>query len=110
MTIGALTVFLTYLSKFFKPVQDLAKMSSTIAQTAVGIERIQTILDTDDVIPEKPDAREPGTLKGEIVFEHVAFAYDPKAPVLSDVHITIAAGQFVGIVGPTGGGKSTSSA
>jgi subfamily B ATP-binding cassette protein MsbA len=107
MTIGALTVFLTYLSKFFKPVQDLAKMGSTIAQTAVGIERVQTLLNTDTVIPERPGAREPGTLKGEIEFEHVAFAYDPKAPVLKDVHTRVAAGQFVGIVGPTGGGKST---
>ena len=107
MTIGALTVFLTYLSKFFKPVQDLAKMGSTIAQTAVGIERVQAILNTDTVIPEKPGAREPGTLKGGIEFEHVAFAYDPKAPVLKDVHTSVAPGQFVGIVGPTGGGKST---
>jgi ABC-type multidrug transport system fused ATPase/permease subunit len=107
MTIGSLTVFLTYLSKFFKPVQDLAKMGSTIAQTAVGIERVQTILNTDTVIPERPDAREPSTLKGAIEFEHIAFAYDPKAPVLKDVHVKIAAGQFVGIVGPTGGGKST---
>jgi subfamily B ATP-binding cassette protein MsbA len=92
MTIGALTVFLTYLSKFFKPVQDLAKMGSTIAQTAVGIERVQTILNTDTVIPERPDAREPSTLKGAIEFEHIAFAYDPKAPVLKDVHAKIAAG------------------
>ena len=107
MTIGALTVFLTYLSKFFKPVQDLAKMGSTIAQTAVGIERVQTILNTDTVIPERPGARAPGTFKGGIDFEHVAFAYDPKAPVLKDVHTTVAPGQFVGIVGPTGGGKST---
>ena len=44
MTVGALTVFLAYLCKFFKPVQDLAKMTNTIAQTAVGLERIQTIL------------------------------------------------------------------
>ena len=107
MTIGALTVFLTYLSKFFKPVQDLAKMGSTIAQTAVAIERVQTLLNTDTVIPERPDARDPGTVKGGIDFEHVAFAYDPKAPVLKDVHTAIAPGQFVGIVGPTGGGKST---
>ncbi|HSD54728.1 MAG TPA: ABC transporter ATP-binding protein [Burkholderiales bacterium] len=107
MTIGALTVFLTYLSKFFKPVQDLAKMGSTIAQTAVAIERVEALLDTDTVIPERPGARDPGTLKGGIEFEHVAFAYDPKAPVLKDVHVRIAPGQFVGIVGPTGGGKST---
>ncbi len=107
MTIGALTVFLTYLSKFFKPVQDLAKMGSTIAQTAVAIERVKTILDTDIGMQERPDARDPGTVKGGIEFEHVAFAYDPKAPVLKDVHTKVAPGQFVGIVGPTGGGKST---
>jgi subfamily B ATP-binding cassette protein MsbA len=107
MTLGALTVFLAYLAKFFKPVQDLAKMSNTIAQTAVSIERIQAILETDDMLPERAGARDPGTLRGEIAFEHVAFAYDPKAPVLRDVHFTIEPGDLVGVVGPTGGGKST---
>jgi subfamily B ATP-binding cassette protein MsbA len=107
MTVGALTVFLAYMSKFFKPVQDLAKMSNTIAQTAVAVERVKAILDADDVVPERPDARSPGAVKGAIAFEGVAFAYDPKAPVLKDVNVKIAPGQFVGIVGPTGGGKST---
>jgi len=107
MTVGELTVFLAYLSKFFKPVQDLAKMSNSIAQTAVAIERIQTILDADMVVPERPDAREPGSIRGEIVFDHVAFAYDPKEPVLKDVSFRIAPGQSVGVVGTTGGGKST---
>ena len=83
MTIGALTVFLSYLNKFFKPVQDLAKMTNVIAQAAVGLERVQTILEADTIIPEKPDARDPGKVKGEIDFEHVAFAYDPAAPVLA---------------------------
>ena len=107
MTIGALTVFLSYLNKFFKPVQDLAKMTNVIAQAAVGLERVQTILDADTIIPQKPDARDPGKLKGEIVFEHVAFAYDPAAPVLRDINLTIKPGQRVGVCGPTGGGKST---
>ena len=107
MTIGALTVFLSYLNKFFKPVQDLAKMTNVIAQAAVGMERIQAILDTDTIIPQKPDARDPGKLRGEIVFEHVAFAYDPAAPVLRDINLTIKPGQRVGVCGPTGGGKST---
>ena len=107
MTIGALTVFLSYLNKFFKPVQDLAKMTNVIAQAAVGLERIQTILDADAIIPQKPDARAPGKLKGEIVFEHVAFAYDPAAPVLRDINLKINPGQRIGVCGPTGGGKST---
>jgi ABC-type multidrug transport system fused ATPase/permease subunit len=107
MTVGGLTVFLSYLTKFFKPVQDLAKMTNTIAQTAVGLDRIRAILDADTIIPERPDARQPGTVSGGIVFEKVAFAYDPDAPVLREVNLTITPGQRVGVVGPTGGGKST---
>jgi len=107
MTIGALTVFLSYLRKFFKPVQDLATMTNAIAQAQVGMERIQAILDADTIIPQKPGAREPGKLKGEIIFEHVAFAYDPAAPVLRDVNLTIKPGQRIGVCGPTGSGKST---
>jgi len=56
MTVGALTVFLAYLTKFFKPVQDLAKMTNSIAQAAVAVERIQGILDTDNIIAERADA------------------------------------------------------
>jgi ABC-type multidrug transport system fused ATPase/permease subunit len=107
MTVGALTVFLSYLSKFFKPVQDLAKMTNAIAQAAVGVERVRSILEADTIIPQKPDAVVPPTLKGEIEFEHVAFAYTEDAPVLKDVSFQIKAGQLVGVVGPTGGGKST---
>jgi subfamily B ATP-binding cassette protein MsbA len=107
MTAGALTVFLAYLRKFFKPVQDLATMTNTIAQAAVGVDRIRAILDADTIIPERPDAREPKVLAGEIEFDHVAFAYDPSAPVLTDVSFKVKAGQMVGVVGPTGCGKST---
>ena len=107
MTLGGLTVFLSYLGKFFKPVQDLAKMTTSIAQASVALERIQAILDTDTVIPQKPDAIETKDVKGHIDFEHVAFAYNADAPVLSDVHFSIKAGQRIGICGPTGGGKST---
>jgi ABC-type multidrug transport system fused ATPase/permease subunit len=107
MTLGGLTVFLSYLGKFFKPVQDLAKLTTSIAQASVALERIQAILDTDTVIPQKQDAKAVDSLKGHIDFEHVAFAYDPDSPVLSDVHFSIQAGQRIGICGPTGGGKST---
>lgn len=107
MTIGALTVFLSYLSKFFKPVQDFAKMTNVIAQAAVGLERVQSILETEQFIPEKPDAVEPGKLNGGIEFEHVAFSYDPEQPVLKDINLIIKPGQRIGVCGPTGGGKST---
>ncbi len=107
MTVGALTVFLSYLSKFFKPVQDLAKMTNAIAQAAVGVDRVRSILEADTIIPQRPDAIAPPSLKGEIEFSHVAFAYTADAPVLTDVTFHIQAGQMVGVVGPTGGGKST---
>ncbi len=110
MTIGSLTVFLAYLARFFKPVQDLAKMTNTVAQTTVGLERIQSILDIQMSTQEQPDAREPDTFTGAIAFEHVAFACNPEepvAPVLRDVTFSIAPGQFVGVVGGTGSGKST---
>ena len=107
MTVGALTVYLAYLSKFFKPVKDLATTTNAIAQAAVGVDRIRAILDTDTVIPEKSNASEAPPLNGEVVFEHVAFAYDVENPVLRDVNFTIKPGQLVGIVGPTGSGKST---
>src|ERR1700730_1194252 len=107
MTIGGLTVFLAYLAKFFKPVQNLAKMSSAIAQTTVGLERIQSILDIEMSTQERPEARDPDTFKGAIAFDHVAFSYNPEVLVLQDVTFGIAPGQFVGVVGGTGSGKST---
>jgi len=107
MTVGALTVYLSYLNKFFKPVKDLATTTNAIAQAAVGVERIRAILETDTVIPEKADAIDAPPVQGEVVFEHVAFAYDVANPVLQDVSFTIKPGQLVGIVGPTGSGKST---
>jgi ABC-type multidrug transport system fused ATPase/permease subunit len=107
MTAGALTVFLSYLTKFFKPVQDLATMTNSIAQTAVGVERVQAILDADTVIPERPGARDAKALTGDIVFDKVAFAYNAESPVLREVSFQIKPGQMVGFVGPTGGGKST---
>jgi ABC-type multidrug transport system fused ATPase/permease subunit len=107
MTVGALTVYLAYLNKFFKPVKDLATTTNAIAQAAVGVDRVRAILDTDTILPEREDAFEPRFLKGEIAFEHVAFGYNPDTPVLKDVSFNIQPGQMVGIVGPTGSGKST---
>jgi subfamily B ATP-binding cassette protein MsbA len=107
MTVGSLTVYLAYLSRFFKPVKDLATTTNAIAQVTVGVERVRDILDTDTIIPEKPEAQEVSQVLGEISFEHVAFGYDEDEPILTDVSFSIKPGEFVGIVGPTGAGKST---
>ena len=107
MTIGSLTVYLAYLSQFFKPVKDLASTTNAIAQTAVGAERVRDLLETNSIIPDPSGGLEPAGLAGEIEFQNVAFGYDPNVPVLKDVSFSIRQGTFVGIVGPTGGGKST---
>ena len=107
MTAGALTVYLAYLKSFFKPVKNLASMTSTIAQTTVALERIETILSSDEVIKERLTPLDPGRVKGAVSFDGVSFGYDKDSPVLHDVSFKIEPGQVVGIVGPTGSGKST---
>jgi subfamily B ATP-binding cassette protein MsbA len=107
MTAGELTVFLSYLAQFFKPVKDLATMTNAIAQTAVGVDRVRAILEDSDVIAEKPEARVPPVIRGHIAFENVAFGYTEEAQILKGVSFQINAGQMIGIVGPTGCGKST---
>jgi subfamily B ATP-binding cassette protein MsbA len=73
----------------------------------VAFERVTQICDADKVIPEHPTPTDPPPFRGEITFEHVAFGYDPAVPVLRDLTFTIRPGETVGIVGPTGSGKST---
>jgi ABC-type multidrug transport system fused ATPase/permease subunit len=107
MTVGALTVFLAYLAKFFQPIRDLAQMTNTIAQVSVAFERVVALMDTDKVIPETATPTDPSQLRGEIIFHHAAFGYDPELPVLRDISVTIKPGEMVGIVGATGCGKST---
>jgi subfamily B ATP-binding cassette protein MsbA len=107
MTIGSLTVYLAYLAQFFKPVKDLASTTNAIAQTAVGAERIRDLLETSSTLVEPVEGLAPSTLSGDVEFENVVFGYEPDALVLKNVNFRIRSGQFVGIVGPTGGGKST---
>jgi subfamily B ATP-binding cassette protein MsbA len=107
MTIGALTVILSYLNKFFSPVKDLAKMTNAVAQAVVAMERIQQLLEIDEIIAQKPNAIAPDKLKGEIVFEQISFGYNHDATILKDISMRINSGERIGICGPTGCGKST---
>jgi subfamily B ATP-binding cassette protein MsbA len=107
MTVGELTVYLAYLTKFFKPVKDLATTTNAIAQAGVGVDRVMSVLQADAVLQERLDAVALASLKGNIAFDSVAFGYSADSPILKDVSFDIAAGQMVGIVGATGAGKST---
>jgi ABC-type multidrug transport system fused ATPase/permease subunit len=107
MTAGSLIVFLTYLGKLYRPIQDLAKASTNIAQAAVGVERIRAVLDADDRLPRSPNARALTHADGRMEFRGVTFGYDPARPVLTDISFVVEPGQLVGLVGPSGSGKST---
>src|SRR6201991_423634 len=93
MTAGALTVYLAYLKQFFKPVKDLASMTSAVAQATVALERIEVILSADEVIKERADAVDPGRVKGAISFERVSFGYSKDEPVLHEISFAIEPGQ-----------------
>jgi subfamily B ATP-binding cassette protein MsbA len=87
-------------------VKDLATSTNAIAQVAVAVDRIEEVLDADNLIVERDDPVEIQNVAGKIEFSNVSFGYTEK-PVLSNLNFTINAGQFIGIVGPTGAGKST---
>jgi ABC-type multidrug transport system fused ATPase/permease subunit len=107
MTAGALIVFMAYLGKLFRPIQDLARAGTNIAQAAIGLERIKAVLDADERMPRAPHARALERVDGRVEVRNVTFGYDPARPVLTDVSFTVEPGQLVGLVGPSGGGKST---
>jgi subfamily B ATP-binding cassette protein MsbA len=107
MTAGALVVFMTYLGKLFRPIQDLAKASTNIAQAAVGLERVMAVLDADERLPRAAHPLTLDHVDGRVEFRGVTFGYDPARPVLTDLSLVVEPGQLVGLVGPSGSGKST---
>jgi ABC-type multidrug transport system fused ATPase/permease subunit len=107
MTAGALVVFMTYLGKLFRPIQAVARASTSIAQAAVGMERVRAVLDADERLPRSPHAKPLERVAGRVEFQAVTFGYDPARPVLRDVSFVAEPGQLIGLVGASGSGKST---
>ena len=107
MTAGALVVFLNYLGRLFRPIQSLARASTSIAQAAVGLERVRAVLDADERLPRSPRASPLEVADGRVEFHDVSFAYTPGRLVLDDVTFVAEPGQVIGLVGPSGSGKST---
>jgi len=107
LSAGGLVVFILYLAKMYKPMQEISKMTDTYSKAAVGYERIQEILQTDIEVQDLPRARKAPKFKGEIEFESVSFSYADGPAVLKDVSLKMNAGQVSAIVGPTGAGKTS---
>ncbi len=107
MTVGSVQAFVSYLSFIMWPIQDLARVYSELQHALASAERIFGLLDTTPAVSDRPGAFDPGTIRGDIVFEHVGFYYDPDKPVLQDLNLHVREGEAIALVGPTGGGKST---
>ena len=107
LSVGSMVLFVQYLSKMYKPMQELSKMTDTYSKAAVGYERIQEILQTDNEVRDLRGAKTAKKLKGKIEFEHVSFAYTADQPIINDINFTIEPGQVAALVGPTGVGKTT---
>ena len=107
LSTGSLIVFVLYLGRMYKPMQELSKMADTFTKAAVAWERIGELLDTDREIKDLPEAALAPPLHGQIEFDDVSFQYNPKTPILRNMSFKIAPGQMAALVGPTGAGKST---
>ena len=107
LDVASLVVFIWYLGKMYKPMQEISKMSDSYSKAAVGYERIREVLETHKEVVNLPGARPAPAFRGLIEFEHVRFHYEPDRPILRDVSFRIEPGQVGALVGPTGAGKTT---
>lgn len=107
LSAGAMVVFILYLSKMYKPMQELSKMTDTYSKAAVGYERIREVLETDREVKDARRAIRAPRFRGKIEFDKVSFNYVPDTPILEDVSFTIEPGQLAALVGPTGAGKTS---
>ena len=108
VTLGVLVAFLTYVSRFFQPIQELSRMYTTFQSAMAGGEQVIKLLDTPVEVEDLPDAKELPSINGQIRLSHINFQYHPDAPiVLHDINLDIQPGSIAALVGPTGAGKTT---
>jgi ATP-binding cassette subfamily B protein len=107
MTIGGIQAFMSYIAFMIWPVQDLARVYAEMQRTIASSERVFSLIDAVPEIADRQGASDPGTIQGDIAFEHVDFYYEPENPVLKEFSLTVKRGEMVALVGPTGGGKTT---
>ena len=102
-----LTTFILYIATFVTPMRKLSNFSEMFSNGFAGLNRFVTIMRTDPTVQDKPGAGELTDVKGEIQVKKVTFAYDGDLDVLEEVSLTVAPGETIAIVGPSGGGKTT---
>ncbi len=107
ISVGTLYIFSNYIRSFFDPIQELAEQFSTLQSSIASAEKIFTVMDEQEFIPEIEEPERPDKIIGKIEFDHVWFAYDGENYVLKDVSFVINPGEKVAFVGATGAGKSS---
>lgn len=107
LIIGEFMAFLLLSNIFFRPIEKINAVIESYPKGIAGFKRYVEIMDTEPDIQDAPRAVEMNSLRGDIRFEGVTFGYEPKRPVLHDIHLSIRAGETVAFVGPSGAGKTT---
>ncbi|MFQ5942602.1 MAG: ABC transporter ATP-binding protein [Anaerolineales bacterium] len=107
MTIGGIQAFISYIVFMLWPVQEMARVYAELQHALASGERVFSLMDSVPEVSDRAQAFDPGSILGDIEFDHVDFHYDPDSPVLRDFSLYVPRGETIALVGPTGGGKST---
>jgi len=108
VTLGVLVAFLSYVTRFFQPIQELSRLYTTLQSAMAGGEQVIKLLDTPAEVADAPDAGELPPIKGRVELEGVSFRYRDDTPeVLHDINFSIKPGETIALVGPTGAGETT---
>lgn len=107
IVVGQLQAFIQYIWQISQPMGNITQLSSVLQSASAATKRVFEILDEPEEKENKVDVTLPETILGNVSFEHVDFAYDPKKPLIQDLNFEVKAGQTVAVVGPTGAGKTT---
>jgi len=103
LTLGVLVAFMSYVTRFFQPVQELSRMFTTLQSAMAGGEQVVNLLETPPDVVDKPDASDMPPVEGHVQLDHVSFKYRPELPeVLHDICLDIQPGETIALVGPTG--------
>ena len=107
MTVGGIQAFISYVTFMLWPIQDLARIYAEMQHAIASAERVFSLIDSVPDVTDRPGAVDPGTIRGDIEFDHVDFYYEEGKPVLSNFTLKVKRGEMIALVGPTGAGKST---